>query len=224
MIGLRAASKSYAMLGGRKVVLRPTTVDFPTGTGTAVLGRNGQGKSTLVRMLAGTESPDTGRVVRRGRTSFPLGFAGTFHPLLDGRENVRFLARLHGANIAHVLRDTEDFAEIGSYWRMPVGTYSSGMLARLAFGAVLALDFDTYLVDEVMAVGDERFRAKCLDAFRKRAAGATLVMVTHDLSYARAFCTAGATLEGGLLQVHADLDSAVSAYSKTLDSLRTNVS
>lgn len=214
MIELRNVSKQYPIPSGHRTVLDGVTGVFPAGVGTAVLGGNGQGKSTLVRVLAGTESPDGGRVIRRGRTSFPLGFSGTFHPMLSGRENVRFLARLHGADVQDALDFAEDFSELGEYWHLPMGQYSSGMRARLGFGACLALDFDTYLVDEVIATGDERFRTKCLETFRMRAAGATLVLVTHDLAQARAFCTRGAVLSGGTLQFHDTLEEAIVSHER----------
>ena len=212
MIELHGVSKAYRAPEGRRVVLDSVTARFPDARGVAVFGGNGQGKSTLIRLLAGTESPDAGRVRRTGRTSFPIGFGGTFHNLLSGRENVQFLARLHGVEEAAALAFVEEFAELGSYWTMPIGTYSSGMRARLTFGASLALDFDTYLVDEVIAVGDARFRARCLDAFAARTAHAALVLVSHDLAIARAFCESGAVLAEGRLTWFDDIEDAIEAH------------
>ena len=212
MIELSHVRKAYRTEDGPRVVLDDVSAVFPDGRGVAVFGRNGQGKSTLVRILAGTEPADAGRVRRTGRVSFPLGFGGTFHPLLTGRENMRFLARLHGAEEEDALAFVEDFAELGAYWRMPVGTYSSGMRARVAFGACLALDFDTYLVDEVIAVGDARFRARCLDTFAARTGHAGLVFVSHDISLARAFCESGAVLADGRLRCFDDIEDAIAAH------------
>jgi capsular polysaccharide transport system ATP-binding protein len=118
-------------------------------------------QSTLIRLLAGSEMPDRGRIRRHARVSFPLGFGGTFHGTLSGRENVAFIARVYGAGVRHTTRYVEDFAELGGYFDMPVNTYSAGMRARLAFGACLAVDFDIYLIDEVTEIGDDRFRHKC---------------------------------------------------------------
>lgn len=214
MIALDRVSKSYRTPEGRRVVLDDVSGVLPDGASIAVLGANGQGKSTLVRILAGTEAPDSGRVRRRGRVSFPLGFGGTFHPKLSGRENVRFLARVHGTPEDAALAFAEEFAELGAYWRMPFESYSSGMRARLAFGACFALDFDTYLVDEVIAVGDARFRARCLETFAARAAGCGLVLVTHDLGQARAFCDSGAVLANGRLDFHDRLEDAIAQHDR----------
>ena len=212
MIELRHVTKTYRALGRRRVVLDDVSAIFPDGRAVAVFGANGQGKSTLIRLLAGTEAPDSGRVLHTGRTSFPLGFSGTFNALLSGRENIRFLARLHGADTTTTLGFVEDFAELGAYWRMPVGTYSSGMLARLAFGACIALEFDTYLVDEVISVGDARFRARCLDAFAARTGHAALVLVSHDLAIARAFCDSGAVLAGAGLRMFDEIEDAIALH------------
>jgi capsular polysaccharide transport system ATP-binding protein len=169
MITLDRVSKTYRAGQGRRVVLNDANVEFPTGSNIGILGANGAGKSTLIRLLAGSELPDRGKIRRQGRVSFPLGYGGTFHGSLSGRENIAFIARIYGA----YLKDTEsyvaEFAELGEYFDMPVNTYSAGMRASLAFGACLAVDFDIYLIDEVTEIGDERFRRKCAAAFRERA-------------------------------------------------------
>jgi len=168
VITLDNVSKTYAMTGGRKIVLQNATAAFASGYNYGVLGANGAGKSTLIRLLAGSEMPDRGRIRRHARVSFPLGFDGTFHGSLSGRENVAFIARVYGASVRHTTRYVEEFAELGGYFEMPVNTYSSGMRARLAFGACLAVQFETYLIDEVTEIGDERFQQKCAGAFRDR--------------------------------------------------------
>ena len=168
MIVLDAVSKTYPMTGGRKIVLENATAAFPPGHNFGILGANGTGKSTLIRLLAGSEMPDRGTVRRYARVSFPLGFGGTFHGALSGRENVAFIARIYGAGRRATTRYVEEFAELGGYFDMPVNTYSDGMRARLAFGTCLAIEFDVYLIDEVTEIGDERFRQKCAAAFRDR--------------------------------------------------------
>jgi capsular polysaccharide transport system ATP-binding protein len=179
-----------------------------------VLGANGSGKSTPIRLLAGTEAPDAGRITRGGRSvSFPLGFGGILHPKLSGRENVLFLARLYGINEREAVAYAADFAELGAYFHMPLGTYSSGMRARLAFGACLAVPFDVFLINEVTSVGDGRFRAKCLEAFRQRMDRADVIMVSHDYETMRAYCDAGAVLHGGRLIVFDDLEDAVDYHA-----------
>jgi capsular polysaccharide transport system ATP-binding protein len=186
------------------------------GRSIGVFGANGAGKSTLVRLIAGVEQLDSGRIVRRGSVSFPLGFGGTFHPHLSGRENVRFLARLYGADTGAALDYVERFAELGSYFRAPVETYSSGMLARLAFGACLAIRFDLYLIDEVTAVGDSRFRRKCQEAFEARAAESDVIIVSHDEGTIRAWCDMGIVLDQGRLEVFEDLDAAIARHRQRM--------
>ena len=168
MIRLQNVCKSYRTPFGRRVVLHDACLALPEGCSLGILGANGVGKSTLIRLIAGTEAPEAGRITRdRRRMSFPLGFGGTLHPKLSGRENAVFLARLYGADERDAVAFVEDFAELGRYFRMPVETYSSGMRARLAFGACLAIQFDVYLIDEVTSVGDARFRARCGSTSRR---------------------------------------------------------
>jgi len=216
MIELIDVHKSYRTLHGRKVILDGVNAVFPTGRRVGVLGANGAGKSTLIRLLAGVEPLTSGRLRRQGRVSFPLGFGGTFHPNLSGRENVRFLARLYGADERQVLDFVGDFAELGQYIDMPLETYSSGMRAKLAFGACLAIDFDVFLIDEVIAVGDARFQARCQAAFEARMDAADLIMVTHSMATLRAYCDSGAVLAGGQLAMFGDVEHAIGAHSAAM--------
>lgn len=216
MIGLRNAAKSFRAGPERRVILDGVSLDLPSGRSIGVFGANGSGKSTLVRLIAGVEPLDAGRVIRAGRVSFPLGFGGTFHPHLTGRENVRFLARVYGAQVEPVLDYVERFAELGGYFRAPVETYSSGMTARLAFGACLAIRFDLYLIDEVTAVGDARFRRKCQEAFEARAAEADVIIVSHDEGTIRAWCDMGIVLADGRLEVFEDLDMAMERHRRRM--------
>lgn len=213
MIELDGVSKSYRSGMSRRVVLDEVSLAIPGGRSLGVLGANGAGKSTLIRLLSGVEPPDRGRVVRRARVSFPLGFGGTFDRHLTGRENVVFLARIYGADVRRVLRYVEDFAELGDYFRMPVGTYSSGMLAKLAFGTCLAIDFDVYLIDEVIAVGDARFQARCQSAFEARMSRADIIMVSHSYQTIRTYCDAGAVLSDGRLTLFDDLGAAIDTHA-----------
>lgn len=212
MIELERVFKSYRTYEGRRIVLDDVNAVFPDGVSVGILGANGSGKSTLVRLLSGVEMPDDGRVRRTGRVSFPLGFSGTFHPDLNGLENVRFLARVHQTDEADAIDFVRAFAELDDYFYMPVSTYSSGMRARLAFGACLALDFDTYLIDEVTAVGDARFRARCLAAFGERMERSEVVMVSHDLEAMRAYCDSGAVLRQGSLTMYSTVNEAIAAH------------
>jgi capsular polysaccharide transport system ATP-binding protein len=218
MISLQGVNKHYRTLEGRKVVLDGVDAVFPTGRRVGVLGANGAGKSTLIRILAGVEAPNSGRVRRLGRVSFPLGFGGTFHPKLSGRENVIFLARLYGASERQVLRFVSEFSELGEYMNMPFETYSSGMRAKLAFGACLAIEFDIFLIDEVTAVGDARFQLRCQAAFEARMRTADIIMVSHSLPTIRAYCDVGVVLANGKLAMFNNLDAAIDQHVANMKS------
>ncbi len=212
MIHLVDISKSYTTRMGDRIVLHPTTLTIPSNRGVAVLGRNGAGKSTLLRMISGIEEPDQGQVIRTVSLSWPLGFAGGVNPNMTGRQNIRFLARLNGADRATMEAFVEDFAELGVYLDERVITYSSGMRARLSFGISLAMDFDCYLVDEATSVGDQWFREKCLAAFNERRARSGLLMVSHNPGTIRQYCEIALVLTGGQLVPFCDLDEAVHFY------------
>lgn len=221
MIALEAVSKTYrTRQGGRRIVLDRVSAEFPDGCNVGVLGANGAGKSTLVRLLAGSEMPDRGRIRRDRRVSFPLGYGGTFHGALSGRENVAFIARIYGAGLHRTIDYVADFAELGGYFDMPVNTYSAGTRARLAFGACLALEFDTYLIDEVTEIGDERFRRKCAVAFRERMRCSDIVLVTHNTRTIRQYCERGAVLRNGELRLYDDVATALSAYRRVCGDLQ----
>jgi capsular polysaccharide transport system ATP-binding protein len=215
MIALDTVSKAYRTKdGGRRVVLDAVSAALPDGCNIGVLGANGAGKSTLIRLLAGSEMPDRGRIRRDGRVSFPLGYGGTFHGALSGRENVGFIARIYGADLARAMSYVADFAELGAYFDMPVNTYSAGMRARLAFGISLAIDFDTYLIDEVTEVGDERFRRKCAMAFRERMQRSDIILVTHNTRTIRQYCDRCAILTSGELRLYDDVAGALADYRR----------
>jgi capsular polysaccharide transport system ATP-binding protein len=216
MISFKAVHKSFRTPEGRRVVLQDATFDLPSGRNLGVLGTNGSGKSTLLRLVAGTETPNRGRVCRYVRVSFPIGFSGTFHQDLTARENARFLARVYGLPIGRATDWIAEFSELGTYFDMPVKTYSSGMFARLAFSASLAFDFDLYLIDEATEVGDARFRQKCVAALRERLSHANVVIVSHNPSTIRTYCDCGAVLHGGELTLFDTVDDAMVAYERIL--------
>ena len=214
MISLEGVSKVYRTRSGRRTVLDNVNVTFESGYNFGVLGVNGAGKSTLIRLIAGSEMPDCGVVRRYARVSFPLGFGGTFHGALSGRENVAFIARVYGAGTRRVLEYVDGFAELGGYFHMPVNTYSAGMRARLAFATCLALDFDLYLIDEVTEVGDQRFRQKCAEAFRERMQRSDIILVTHNIHTLRHYCDRGAILDNGELTLFDDIGTALGRYHR----------
>jgi capsular polysaccharide transport system ATP-binding protein len=216
MLMFNSATKSFQTLGNRKYILRHLTGVVPDGRRIGVLGPNGAGKTTLLRLIAGSEPLDDGEIIRRGRVSFPIGFTGTFHPDLSAKENVSFLARIYSMDADETVAWVEDFCELGTYFKMPVRTFSSGMFAKLAFATSFAIDFDYYLVDEAIETGDARFRAKCAAAFEKRLKNATLILVSQNMHTIRTFCDTGAVLNNGMLTFFDDLEDAFSEYEALL--------
>lgn len=209
MIALHNLWKQFP---GAPVVAQGITATFPTGQATALLGRNGAGKSSLLAMIAGTLRADAGQVVRHGTVSWPVGFAGAFHPDLTGAQNTRFVARVYGVDSRALLGFVSDVAGLGDQMRQPVRRYSSGMRARLGFAISMGIPFDMYLVDEVTAVGDAVFRRESSDLLKARLGQAGAIVVSHAPAQLRGLCSAGAVLQEGRLRMFDDLEDAIAAY------------
>jgi capsular polysaccharide transport system ATP-binding protein len=216
MIRLENLTKIYRLDGQSKTVADNISATFPTGVSVALLGRNGAGKSTLLKIIAGTEDPTSGRVVSTGSISWPVGFAGSFHPDLTGQQNVRFIGRIYGVDTDELCDFVEDFAGLGVHFRLPFRTYSSGMRSRLAFGTSMGIAFDTYLVDEVTAVGDAAFRARSTEVFNARMRNAGAIVVTHSVGQARELCQAVAVLENGRLYYYDNLDAGIAHHNRNM--------
>lgn len=190
MIRIENLSKSYPTPQGRHYVFKDLNIELPSGKSVAIIGRNGAGKSTLLRMIGGIDRPDSGRIITDSTISWPVGLAGGFQGSLTGRENVKFVARLYAkkGELKEKVAFVEEFAELGKYFDMPIKTYSSGMRSRLGFGLSMAFKFDYYLVDEVTAVGDAKFKQKCAALFKERHKEASFLMVSHSLNSLKEFC------------------------------------
>lgn len=212
MIQLDNLTKTFVTQGYRKPVIVNANALFPSKTAVGLLGRNGAGKSTLLQMIAGTIPPTSGQILSDGTISFPVGFAGSFHPDLTGAQNARFVARVYGADTEQLLDFVADFAELGAAFHEPFRTYSSGMRSRLAFGVSMGLPFDTYLIDEVTSVGDAAFREKSNQLFNARMAVSGAFYVSHSIGSVRELCTAGAVLEKGNLQYFDDVEEAIDLH------------
>ncbi|MDH5453236.1 MAG: ABC transporter ATP-binding protein [Paracoccaceae bacterium] len=216
MIHLDHLTKTFILKGQRKTVADDISATFPTGASVALLGRNGAGKSSLLKMIAGTLDPTSGQILSTGSISFPVGFAGSFHPDLTGAQNARFVARIYAVDTEELSDFVEDFAELGKYFHLPFRTYSAGMRSRLAFGVSMAIPFDTYLVDEVTAVGDAAFRNKSSTVFRARMASAGAIVVSHSMAVLRDLCSAGAVLENGKLIYYENLEDAIKHHNRNM--------
>jgi capsular polysaccharide transport system ATP-binding protein len=216
VIALQNLTKAFHLNGITKTVLQDATTVFPSGRSVALLGRNGAGKSTLLRLIAGTLDPTAGRVRLTGSVSWPVGFAGSFHGDLTGAQNTRFIARIYGVDGDELTDFTASFADLGAHFHLPFRTYSSGMKARLAFGVSMGIAFDTYLVDEVTAVGDAAFRSKSNDLFQARMQTAGSVVVSHSMGLVRELCDAAAVLEAGRLIYYDDVAEAIDHHERNL--------
>lgn len=219
MIRFENLTKVFALEGQRKTVADNINVTFPTGRAVALLGRNGAGKSTLLQMVAGTLTPTSGRIVSTGTISWPVGFAGSFHPELSGAQNARFVGRIYGVDTDELIAFVEDFAGLEVHFHLPFRTYSSGMKSRLAFGVSMGIGFDTYLVDEVTSVGDAAFRERSTTVFRERMKKAGAVVVTHSMGQVRELCTSAAVLHNGKLTYYDSLEEGIGVHEENMRNL-----
>ncbi len=214
MIALEHITKAYYYRGVPKYIARDISVTFPTGARVGLMGRNGAGKSTLLSIIAGSLNPDAGRVHVTGSISWPIGLQGCIHPELTGAQNVKFIARVYGVDTEELLDFVADFAELGLNFNEPVRNYSSGMKARLNFGMSMGIRFDTYLIDEVSAVGDAGFKKKSRMLFDDRMSRGGVVMVTHSDRMMRNMCNAGAVLENGKITWYDDVEAALEQHAR----------
>lgn len=214
MIELRNVCKRYPIHHGRshREILKGINLRVRSGERWGILGRNGAGKSTLIRIISGADRPHSGEVIKTMSVSWPLAFGGTFQGSLTGKDNVRLVSRVYNIDYRKALRLVEDFAELGPYLNEPVKSYSSGMTSRLAFAISMSIEFDCFLIDEGMAVGDHRFYQKCnVELFEKRGDRA-MIIVAHQTELIRNHCNHAAVLEGGVLTVCDTVEDAIRIY------------
>lgn len=217
MIKIENLTKSYRTPKGRHYVFKDLNIELPSGKSIALIGRNGAGKSTLLRMIGGIDRPDSGKIVTGSSISWPVGLSGGFQGSLTGRENVKFVARLYAKKeeLKEKVTFVEEFAELGKYFDMPIKTYSSGMRSRLGFGLSMAFKFDYYLVDEITAVGDARFKKKCLDIFNSKRRYSNFLMVTHSLNLLKQYCDIAIYIgRSNEVTYFEDVGDAIDTYTK----------
>lgn len=216
MIKMTGVIKAYTTASGPIRVLDGIDLTVAPGETIGILGGNGAGKSTLVRILGGAESPDAGKVERLMSVSWPLAFSGGFQSSLTGLDNLRFICRVYGVDPEECLAFVYDFTELGVYLKEPVRNYSSGMRARLAFATSMVVDFDCYLIDEIVAVGDSRFQAKCREELFVKRADRALIIVSHDPAFVKDHCDSAAVLSGGKLKQFTDVYEAYEFYAEAM--------
>jgi capsular polysaccharide transport system ATP-binding protein len=216
MIILNDVSKFYDTRAGQAVILDNINLTILPGEKLGILGRNGAGKSTLIRLISGTERPSRGHVQRHMSVSWPLAFTGAFQSSLTGLDNLRFVCRVYGCSAEDKIEYVREFTELGKYLYEPVRTYSSGMRSRLAFALSMCIEFDCYLVDEIMAVGDARFQKKCqIELFDKRKDRA-MIIVSHDAEYVRDHCDHAAVIVSGKVTNFGNTSDAYSYYHESI--------
>lgn len=216
MIHLQNVSKDYMTKAGPRRVLDNVNLTVRPGERVGILGRNGAGKSTLVRLIGGAEQPTSGSVTRSMSVSWPLAFAGGFHGSLTGADNVRFICRIYGVDFEPRFAFVKDFSQLGIYLDEPVSSYSSGMRARLAFAVSMTIDFDCYLIDEVMAVGDETFRERCRVELLEKRRDKALLIVSHSHRYLKDTCDRFLLFRDGKIEEHDDFHEVYFQYKALL--------
>lgn len=212
MISFQSVSKSYNTGFGKNLVLNDINLEVKAGQRLGILGVNGSGKSTMVRLLSGACKPTKGNVTRTMSVSWPLGLTGGFQTKLTGLDNVRFICRVYGLHPDNGIAFIEDFTELGKFLKEPVHTYSSGMRSKLAFAISFLVDFDCYLIDEALAVGDARFQEKCHHQLFERRKDAALVLVSHSNQLIRQYCDSAVLLKDKTIHRFNSLEEAIENY------------
>lgn len=215
MIQLNNVTKLFKTDGAKKYILKNVTFTIPQGVNLGILGRNGAGKSTFLRMLGGIDFPTSGKITSDKSFSWPMGLAGGFQPSMTGRQNVKFVCRIYGKNndeIKETIESVKKFSELGDYFDMPIKTYSSGMRSRLSFGMSLAFDFDYLIIDETLSVGDQNFKKKAKDALIQKIQNSNILLVSHAMEDLRKLCDAGVVLDNGVLSYFEDINDAIAFY------------
>jgi capsular polysaccharide transport system ATP-binding protein len=212
MISIENVSKTYKTRHGDRLILDNVNLRLERGRNVGIIGRNGAGKSTLIRLLSGAEKPTSGHIHRGMRVSWPLAFGGAFQPHLTGLDNLKFVCRIYGVDYRPKVAFVEEFTELGIYFHEPVSHYSMGMATRLAFALSMAVEFDCFLIDETMVVGDSRFHERCHNELFVKRKDRAFILVSHDASEIKRLCESAYVLHKGKLYPFASVDEAYEFY------------
>ena len=219
MIEIQNMYKYYPTEMGRKYVFRDANINIAEPSNIGVLGLNGSGKSTLIRLLGGSEFPNRGTIKIEGSVSWPLGLAGGVQGSLSGRENAHFVCNIYGSGQSEARKKLDfikEFSELEDYFELPVKSYSSGMRSRLTFAMSMAFDFDVYLIDELTAVGDARFREKSRQALLDKRGQAHYIMVSHNINELISDCDSLILLSTEKLELFTDVDKGLETYKNRI--------
>lgn len=217
MIELQNVSKFFTTKKGKHYILKDATFSIPSGVNIGILGRNGAGKSSIMKMLGKIEFPNSGRIISDKSFSWVMGVGGGFQGNMTGRANVKFVCRIYGRSKAEIEKSinfVKEFSELDDYFEMPIKTYSSGMRSRLTFGLSLAFDFDYLLIDETLSVGDARFKKKSKEALMKKIESCNVLLVSHDMGTLREICDAGIVVDKGKISYYKDINDAIDEYAE----------
>ena len=215
MFEVQNVTKSYLTPRGRRYVFRDLSFAVPPNRNIGLIGRNGSGKSTLMRLLGGADKPDRGKIITDRSVSWPVGLSGGFQGSMTGRDNVKFVSRVYGCvgpRMREIIAYVQDFADLGKWFDEPVRSYSSGMRSRLAFGLSMAFDFDYYLIDEIMSVGDSHFRKRSTEVFAKKMKHSNIILVSHSMEEIRRLCNLVLYVENGTVHIFDDVEAGIAAY------------
>jgi capsular polysaccharide transport system ATP-binding protein len=214
MIELQQVTKRYPIRGGMRTILDSVNLQVLPGERRGILGRNGGGKSTLVRIIGGAEPPCSGRVIHGMSVSWPMAFGGAFQSSLTGLDNLRFICRVYGVPIQDKISFVEEFADLGTYFYEPVSKYSSGMKSRLAFALSLVIDFDCFLIDETWSVGDKKLRERCEEELFLKRAHKAMVLVSHNPQFVKKYCQTSSVMLHGKLHNFNSVDEGYAFYEE----------
>lgn len=215
MIRFENVTKYYPSKLGKQYIFKGLNFEIPGGHNMAILGKNGAGKSTMFRLIAGSEYPNHGIIKTSKNISWPVALSTGIHSEMTGSENTRFIGRVNGVlDLERYEKKVLMFSELGRKFGLPVKTFSSGMRSRLAFACCMAIDFDIYLIDEVTAVGDPKFKRKAKQALANKTKSANVIMVSHDMLEIKEFCDSAIILDKGQLTFIQNIDEAIELYQK----------